>query len=840
MSRIRRLLRWALVALVGAAVLGAIALGTLYYVIVPKLPDVETLRTVELQEPMYVYTRDGRLMAQFGEMRRSPVTIAEVPKRLKDAFIATEDARFYEHHGVDYKGVARAVWLLATTDDKRVPGGSTITQQVARQFFLDSEYSYMRKLREMLLAMRMERELSKDEILELYLNKSFFGHRNYGVGAAAQFYYGKPLAELDLDEMASLAGIPKFPSSGNPLSNPERARERRDYILQRMGDLGFASATEVAAAKAVPMHAAPHEPPIEVYAPYIAEMVRQEMVARFGAEALTQGYKVTTTIDPTLQAAADKALRDGLLTYDVRHGWHGVEQHFELAPGEDAATAGKRLADIPAQANLLPAVVVGVEGGRAELALSDGRVVEVTKKNSFASRDPATLLKRGDQVRLRATVEAPEATADVPEGEALPLPPGKTSYALSQLPRAQAALVSMDPSNGALRALSGGFSFAGNEFNRATQARRQPGSSFKPFVYAAAMERGYNPASIVLDAPVVFKQRNGKVWRPQNSSGNFAGPMRLREALVQSRNLVSVRLLDAIGVDFARDYISKFGFEKDQLPPNLSMSLGTASLTPLSVARGYAVFANGGFRVDPWFIDTVRDRNDAVLFQENPPTACLSCSVSGRTSAARHVVDGFNLGPAASPAPVQAAPAAEPEPQAPEPRLAADGTPLETVDAPRVIDNRVAYQVISMLRDVVLRGTGTAAKVLGREDIGGKTGSTNDYRDAWFSGVGGQFVTTVWVGRDNFQSLGRGEYGGRAALPIWIDYMRVATKDQPITPNLPPTDMVKVSVSADGRLLPDGSGGVTEWVKTEDLERMQTYVQYDDDSMPAEESFDIF
>lgn len=855
MSRIRRWLRWALYAFIGAAMLGAIALGTLYYLIVPKLPDVETLRTIELQEPMYVYARDGRLMAMFGETRRYPIAIEDVPERQKQAFIAIEDSRFYQHHGIDYKGIGRAIWLLATTDDKRVPGGSTITQQVARQFFLSSEYSYKRKLGEMLLAMRMERELSKDEIFELYLNKSFFGNRAYGVGAAAEFYYGKKMNELSLDEMASLAGIPKFPSSGNPLNNPERAKLRRDYILDRMADQHFISAEEAAQAKAVPMHASPHERPVEVYAPYVAEMVRQEMVARYGAEALTKGYHVTTTIDPTLQVAADKAVREGLSVYDRRHGWHGVEQHFELAAGEDAAAARVRLRGIPAQANLLPAVVLDSAGSQATVVLSDGSQLTLTEKQGFAGRSPGSLLKRGDLVRV-ARLETPaKPVAEPKPGEtaapaALPAPvePPLVSYRLDQLPQAQAALVSMEPGNGALRALSGGYSFAGAKFNRATQARRQPGSSFKPFVYAAAFERGYNPASIVLDAPVVFKDRRGHLWRPQNDGGNFAGPMRVREAMVQSRNLVSVRLLDAIGVDFARKYINHFGFEIDQLPPNLSMSLGTASLTPLSVARGYSVFANGGFRVTPWFIDEVKDRAGAVVFKEKPATACPECGGRAGTSSAAlpasNVVDGFNLGPA----PGASAEAKKPDPKdkskkPPEP----EKKPLTAAEmaamniAPRAIDDRIAYQIVSMLRDVVKRGTGTAAKVLGRDDVGGKTGSTNDHRDAWFSGFGGPYVTTVWVGRDNYKSLGYREYGGKAALPIWIDYMRVALKDQPIQPNEPPPGMVKVSVAANGALIPDGAGGVIEWVKAEDLERMQTYTDYgNEDAAPSEESFDIF
>lgn len=853
MPRFRRLLRWALIASFAAILLGGLALATLYFVVSSKLPDVQSLRNMEMQEPMYVYARDGRLMALFGETRRYPVDIEKVPERVKQAFLATEDARFYEHHGVDYKGVARAIWLLATTDDKRVPGGSTITQQVARQIFLSSEYSYSRKLAEMLLAMKMERELTKDEIFELYLNKSFFGNRAYGVGAAAEFYYGKTLDQLDLDEMASLASIPKFPSSGNPLSNPERARERRDnYVLSRMAELGFISDAEAAQARAVPMHASPHERPIEVHAPYVAEMVRQEMVARYGGDVLTRGYHVTTTIDPTLQGAADLAIRNGLEVYDHRHGWNKVEQHFDLADDEDAATAAARLRRIPAQAGLLPAVVMRSGNGSIDVVLADGSTLTLDASASrWTGRAPSALAKRGDLVRVRR-IETPvkkasdtakdktAGVADVEAGaEAAAAPEVKVSWRLDQLPRAQSALVSLNPENGALLALSGGFSFAGSKFNRATQARRQPGSSFKPFLYAAAFERGYNPASIVLDAPVVFRMRQGKVWRPQNDSGNFAGPMRLREALVQSRNLVSVRLLDAIGVDYARRYISHFGIDEALLPPNLSMSLGTASLPPMDVARGYSVFANGGFRITPWFIDEVRDRDNKVIFKEKPATACRSCTAVGGAQAVvvSNVVDGFNLGPART-APAKPAPKAG---ETPAPAEKPAAPPADTVLAPRAIDPRVAYQIVSMMRDVVQRGTGTAAKVLGREDVAGKTGSTNDYRDAWFSGLGGDVVTTVWVGRDDFRSLGYREYGGRAALPIWIDYMRAALKDRPIMPNDPPDGMVKVSVAANGTLIADGGGsGITEYVKVEDLERMQNYTDYNTDDTLDEEAFDIF
>jgi len=818
MSRFRRALRWASLLFAGAVLLGVLGLGLLYFLIAPKLPDVDALRNVELQEPLYVYANDGRLMALFGETRRYPVDIEKVPARLKQAFIAIEDARFYKHHGVDYKGVARAVWLLATTSDKRVPGGSTITQQVARQFFLSSEYSYTRKLAEMLLAMRMEQELTKDEIFELYLNKSFFGNRAYGVAAAAEFYYGKSVDQLGLDEMATLASIPKFPSSGNPITNPERARIRRDYVLQRMRELGYISAAEERAAQAAPMHAAPHERPIEVYAPYVAEMVRQEMVARFGGDVLTKGYHVTTTIDPNLQTAADKAIREGLATYDHRHGWRGAEKHVDIGTDESPDALRSHLRSVVPQGGLLPALVTGTDGGRTQLLLADGSAIELASGAApWIGRNPSAFLKRGDIVRVRALPAA--------DGEANAAP----HYVLDQLPRAQAALVSLEAETGALRALAGGFSFAGNKFNRATQARRQPGSSFKPFLYAAAFERGFNPASIVLDAPVVFRDRRGHLWRPQNDSGNFAGPMRLREALVQSRNLVSVRLLDAIGVDYARKYISHFGFEEASLPPNLSMSLGTASLTPLSVARGYAVFANGGYLVTPWFVDEVKDRNGQTVFKEKPAIGCRGCGPRAGGGPASNVVDGFDLGNAPS------APATGPKP------AAAAETPADAVVAPRAIDERVSYQLVSMMRDVVQRGTGTAAKVLGREDVGGKTGSTNEHRDAWFSGFGGGVVTTVWVGRDDFKSLGYREYGGKAALPIWIDYMRVALEGRPVMPLDPPEGMIQVSVGPGGQLLPEGTGGIVEWVKTEDLERMESYVDYGpDDTVPSEEAFDIF
>ena len=807
MSRFRRLLRWTLITFLILALAGAVGLGVLYYTVSSKVPDVQALRNVELQEPLYIYASDGRLMGLYGEIRRYPVQIDQVPARVKQAFIAAEDSKFYEHKGIDPTGIARAVWQIVSRKEGRVAGGSTITQQVARQWFLSSEYSYTRKLVEMMLAVRIEKMLTKDEILELYLNKSFFGNRSYGVAAAAEYYYGKTLDQLTLAETATLVSALKFPSSGNPISNPGRNQQRSAYVVERMREDGYVTAAEAAQAKAEPMHAKPHERPVEVYAPYVAEMVRQDMIARFGPEALTKGYHVTTTLDATLQAAANDAVRDGLGLYDHRHGWNGIERHFDVAADADAAALAGHLRGIPAQNGLIPTVVARThDDGSATVVTADGRETTLPPAASkWTGRTPAKLFKRGDLARIKAGKE-----------------PG--SFLVDQIPRAQAALVSLDANNGAVRALVGGYSFAGNKFNRATQARRQPGSSFKPFLYAASFEKGFNPASIVLDAPVVFRDRRGHMWRPQNDGGGFRGPMRLREALVQSRNLVSVRLLDGIGVPFARTYISQFGFDEAELPPNLSMSLGTASLTPLSVARGYAVFANGGSRVTPWFIDEVKDREGNVVFKENPAVACRGCGqgAHGGGTPASQVVDGFNFGPAAATAaakPAEAKPKAEEKPADPN-----------AVTAPRAIDERTAYQLVSMMRDVVQRGTGTAAKVLGREDVGGKTGSTNDHRDAWFGGFGAQYATVVWVGRDNFQSLGYREYGGKAALPIWIDYMRVALKDKPVASNDPPDGMVQATLN-----------GVTEWVKVEDMDRIQDYDLYGpEDAVPDEEAFDIF
>jgi penicillin-binding protein 1A len=821
MARLTRWLRRLALFAALALGLGVLALGILYWLIAPRLPDVQQLRHVALQVPLSVYSSDGKLMAQFGETRRYPVKVDKIPKHVKQAFIAIEDARFYQHQGLDFRGIMRAVWLLATTSNERVPGGSTITQQVAKNFYLSSEYSYSRKLMEMLLALKMERELSKDEILELYLNKIFFGNRAYGVAAAAEYYYGKPLDQLSLAEAAALAATPKFPSSANPIINPQRNLVRRNYVLQRMRETGFITAAQEQAARAEPAHASPHEPRIEVEAPYVAEMVRKAMQDRYGAESETSGFRVYTTVKSSDQVAANAAVRRGLVEYDRRHGWRGAEAHVDFTGGESPATSRARLRSFQFISGMPAALVTEMSGPGATVLTSAGDVIQLDAASSkWTGRAPSALLKLGDVVRL---MPAPEK-------------PGK--WELTQIPKAEAALVSLRPEDGALAALVGGLSFSRNQFNRATQAQRQPGSSFKPFLYSAAMERGYTPASIVLDAPVVFRDRVGHVWRPQNDNGKFSGPMRMREALVQSRNLVSVRLLDAIGVDFARKYITQFGFKLESLPANLSMSLGTASLTPMSVARGYSVFANGGFLIEPYFIDRVLDRNGVVVAQTHSPRACRQCAQRVTTEQrAAVVVDDFDFsagGPAA--AGTVAAAAAQVDPKAVGPQ--------ETALAPRAIDERTAFLARSLMLDVVLRGTATAAKVINRADIGGKTGSTNDHRDAWFSGFGGNLVTTVWVGRDNFESLGYREYGGKAALPIWIAYMQVTLKDVPLMDNTPPNGIVTVQINrATGNLVPDGTpGAMTDYMKSEDYDRIVAGGQGPSDIGDSDDtqSYDIF
>lgn len=833
---VRRLLKWSLILGFSALLLGVAAIAIVYWLVEPRLPTAAEIRDVRMQVPLRVYSRDGKLIAMFGETKRTPVDIAEVPDMVKNAFLAIEDARFYEHPGIDWRGIVRAVWLLATTEDQRVPGGSTITQQVARNFFLSNEYSMTRKASEIFLALRLERELSKDEILELYLNKIFFGYRSYGIAAAAEFYYGKRLNELDLSEAAMLASIPKFPSSGNPLTNPDRAMIRRNYVLQRMAEIGSISAEQMKAAQATPSHAFPHEPAIELDAPYLAEMVRVEVIERLGADALSNGYRAFTTIDARMQEAANAAVRDRLLAFDQRKGFRGIEAHVELADLADTASRRAAVAAYRTVSGLVPGLVTASDATSAALMLADGQTVLLDldavawarprAENGALGAKPklvADVLKPGDIVRLARDAEG--------------------IWRLSQIPRAQAALAAVDPEDGAIRAIAGGFSFTLSKFNRATQSNRQPGSSFKPFVYASAFERGFNPASIVNDAPLVFADPSaeGGFWKPQNDNEKFLGPMRLREAMVLSRNLVSVRLLDAVGVGFAREYIQRFGFPPESLPQNLSLALGTSSLPPVALARGYAVFANGGYLVDTHTLTRIEDDQGVAIYTATPKRACRACIAreigdeapdASSADDLSAVLSGTSVAPAQAPAPAPATVA----------EASNSAAPASDALAARVIDERNAFLITSVLRDVVKRGTGRGAMVLERNDLAGKTGTTNSYRDAWFSGFNASLVATVWMGHDDFSSLGDREFAAQTALPIWVDFMRVALDGVPELELIVPSGITSARITASGNLVGDGAtDGISEYFKTEDLMRLSVVDEDAPEQRDAEQQgIDLF
>jgi penicillin-binding protein 1A len=842
-----RLLRYALYLALAGALAGALALGTAYWLISPRLPSVETLKDVRLQVPLRVYTSDGKLIAAFGETKRTPIRIQDVPIQVKQAFLAAEDADFYSHSGIDVGGIFRAVWLVITTGSKHVAGGSTITQQVARNFFLSPEVSYTRKLSEIFLAFRIENALTKDEILELYLNKIFLGHRSYGVAAAAEFYYGKTLDELSIPECAMLAALPKFPSTGNPISNLPRAIERRNYVLGRMLDNHFIDQASYDAAVKAPDAAYAHEPPVEVDAPYLAEMVRQEAMERLGNTALTDGYVVKTTIDSARQEAASAALRRDLTAYDQRHGYRGPEAHVDLPASAATADWDKALLDYRPLAGLVPGIVTDVDASAANVYLFDGKAVTLDlsavdwarphideDRRGAAPKHVADVLKRGDIIRLVHNEKSDAADdADAAKKGDRNTKTEKTRtekapppWTLAQVPAAEAALVAIDPHDGAIETLVGGFSFLRSKFNRVTQSNRSPGSGFKPFLYSAAFEHGFTPASVVNDAPLVFpdpSKPNG-LWTPKNDDDTFQGPMRLREALVKSVNLVSVRVLDAIGIHYAREYITRFGFAPDQIPENLSMALGTASVSPLSMARGFAVFANGGFLVDPYFVREIDDRDGNVIYQANPAIACADCAESGVANAPPATATATSLNPIGTA------------------KAAATPTPGQPHLAPRVIDARNAYLVTSLMRDVIRRGTGSAAMVLKRNDLAGKTGSTNDHRDAWFTGFDAKLVASCWVGFDDFGSLGRGEFGAKAALPIWIDFMRDALKDVPEQPfDMPPgISRVRIDPSSGALAAAGDPGAILEVLKTEDVARLEAQPQQEQQQGEQREAYDVF
>ncbi|WP_430387616.1 penicillin-binding protein 1A [Dyella sp. 20L07] len=852
MQILKRLLRWILVLAFTGLLLGVAAVGVAYWLISPRLPSVAVLKDYHMQVPLRVLTADGKLIASFGETRRIPVTIANVPERLKHAVLAAEDASFYKHPGVDWHGIARAGWHVVTSGGDKGPGGSTITQQVARNFFLSPEKLYSRKLTEIFIALRMESELTKDQILELYLNKMFLGHRSYGVAAAASYYYGKTLDQLSVAECATLASTFQLPSVVNPLNNPKRMITRRNWVLGQMLENHYISKAEYEQAVAEANNASPHEPAIEVDAPYLAEMVRLQVLDRLGNDALTEGYVVKTTVQSGRQQAAVDAMRAGLIDYDRRHGWRGPEAHQELGPDASNDELDRALAGYTDISGMQPGIVTAVSSNEASIYLANREPVKLgleamswarpridDSRVGATPKSVATVLKRGDIVRLSRDE--------------------KGEWQLSQIPAAQGALASINPEDGSLQALVGGFNFLRSKFNRAVMAARQPGSSFKPFIYSAAFERGFTPASIVNDAPIALPDpsRPGGLWTPSNDDDKFDGPIRLREALVQSKNLVSVRLLDAIGVRYARDYATRFGFSLDSLPSNLSMALGTASVSPMSMARGYAVFANGGFLVTPYFISEIADRDGNPVYAANPARACRSCAerlldtrppgpppAATTTSATPNnavAAAGSASTPASSASSASSASVAGVGDAALPADAHGDGAHPPAL-APRVIDVRNDYLVTSLMQDVIKRGTGSAAMSLGRDDLAGKTGSTNDHRDAWFAGFNGDLVTTVWVGFDDFSSLGRGEFGAKAALPIWISYMGSALKDvaSATLPMPPGISTVQIDRSSG---LPAGTGdpnSMPEIFKVEDVDRLRNQANQQQEDQDQQHAYDIF
>ena len=762
-------------AILGGSLLGVVLLLGVIAWVVPQMPSTARLQEVRFQTPLRVYTEAGELVAEFGEKRRTPVALEAVPLTVRQAFLAAEDDRFYEHPGVDWMAILRAALAVALSQE-RSQGGSTITMQVARNFFLTREKTYRRKLREIALSFKIERELSKDQIFELYLNKIFLGNRAYGVAAAAQIYFGKDLAALELAEAAMIAGLPKAPSRLNPVASATAATARRHYVLSRMRELEFISEAEFAAADAAPLPTRLHGQPIEVDAPHLAEMVREAMVTKFGRVAYTKGYRVYIPLRAQAQRAAVRALRSAVDMYDRRHGYRGPEGHIALEnDAPDAALTA--LAEKSASGPLLPGVVTRVEQRTIEVIDGQGRTRRVGWAGlSWARRvrpegglgpapaRAADIVQEGDIVRISRREKALRAT-DTPDTA--------SAWRLSQIPLAEGALVALDPSNGAIVALAGGYDFARSKFNRILQALRQPGSNFKPFIYSAALANGYTPATEVNDAPIVFEAPGlDEAWRPENYSGTYYGPTPLREALAHSRNLVSIRMMREMGVETVLRHVERFGFEPSRLPQNLSLALGSGEVTPLQVARGYAVFANGGFLIEPWFISRIETAEGTVIDTHVPVTACLACETA-------------LAGDENEPADLEA--------------LQASRTTTPERPAPRVIDARNAWLMYSMMKDVINRGTARSALSLGRSDLAGKTGTTNDLKDAWFSGFNAALVATTWIGLDDSQSLGDGETGARTALPMWIDFMRAALAGRPPAELPQPAGLVTVRIANDAK-----------------------------------------
>ncbi len=785
-----------LIVLVMTMLAVAIAVGGYFY-LKPQLPSIEGLSDVQLQVPLRIYSSDGALMGEFGEKRRTPKKFDEIPEVMRQAFLSAEDNRFFEHPGVDYQGILRAVVNLVVTGE-RGQGGSTITMQLARNFYLTREKTYLRKLNEILLALKIERELSKEKILELYLNKIYLGNRAYGVAAAAQTYYGVGLEDLTLAQVAMIAGLPKAPSSYNPIVNPERAVIRRSYVLTRMFALDYISNAQYEESRNAPVTAKRHRSILGVSAPYVNEMARAEIVKQFGDEAYVRGLNVYTTIDRRLQKAANDSIWNGLVAYDKRHGYRGVVRSVKLNLESATVAAGvdgtgqsdSARSDLVAILNddenygrFVPALILSVNDDISVTPSTEKNAAgEAKAGDSIEQRSAIALLKDGNQVRIpwsgiqwarsyisvnRIGNELQKVSEVIKPGDVVWLASDPaTGWSLAQIPEAQGALVSLQPNSGAIQALTGGFDFKHSKFNRVVQAKRQAGSGFKAIIYAAALDKMYTPASLVNDAPVVFQDSalEGE-WRPENYSGKTFGPTRLRVALFKSRNLVSIRILRAMGLKHATQYAKNFGLDPKSLRYDLSLALGSSELSPLQMARIYSVFANGGYLTEPYLIQRIEDADGSILYEADPVVACTACVIAEQRWSAKIVEDESLV------------------------RLPKQAT--------RTLEPRLAFQMNSMLQDVVLRGTARRAMVLGRKDLAGKTGTTNDQRDAWFSGYNPDVVAAVWVGFDQLKSLGNKETGSAAALPVWIDFMRVALAGKPDKQLPRPDGLVTLKINAE-------------------------------------------
>jgi penicillin-binding protein 1A len=724
-----------------AAGVGALTVVLLW----PNLPSLAVLTDYRPKIPLRIYSAEGELIGEFGEEKRAVVKIQDVPQVMKAAILAAEDDRFYQHGGVDYSGMARAA--IANVRGRR-EGASTITMQVARTFFLTREKTLARKLSEVLLAFKIEANLTKDQILELYVNQIFLGQRAYGFASASSVYFGKTLADLSVAEAAMLAGLPQAPSRQNPFANAKRAQERQHYVLRRMHEVGWLSGEQYKNALAESLRLNMNQRDSFAFrADYVAEMARAAVFEQYGEPAYVSGIRVHTTVSRFHQEAANAGLRNGVLEYDRRHGYRGPEAHITL-PAETGSeldeAVEEALQDRETVGELVPAVVIAATPKEVTAMIRRGDLVKVSgdglkfAARALTERNPDRAIRRGAVIRLQA-------------GE-------KGAWSIAQVPRIEAALVSLDPRNGAVLALAGGFDFNANKFNHATQAWRQPGSSFKPFIYSAALEKGFTPATVLNDAPFVIEaaKTGGQLWEPKNYDGKYEGPMRLRTALAKSKNMVSIRLLQAIGPAYAQDYVQRFGFDPKMHPAYLTMALGAGATTPLQMASAYAVFANGGYRVKPWFITRIEDNRGEVLYEARPEVA---------------------------------------------------GT-----DAERVLDERNAFIMTSLMRDVVRYGTAARAMALGRNDLAGKTGTTNDHIDAWFAGFQERLVAVAWIGFDTPANMGTNETGGVAALPMWTSYAAKVLKGVPEGELKPPGGVVAVNINpATGLREPSGLSRTLEF-----------------------------